>query len=65
MRTDPPTAEPNKRYTITQTAVELETSVRTIQRYIAAGIMRAEIRKSTKKRFVLGQEIIKVWNETI
>lgn len=65
MRGNKPTAETNKRYTVAQAAALLDVSTRTVQRYIKSGTMRAEYRKSTNKRFVLGQEIVKIWNETI
>lgn len=65
MRADKPTAETNKRYTVAQAAALLSVSTRTVQRYIKNGAMRAEHRKSTNKRFVLGQEIVKIWNETV
>lgn len=65
MRADIPKAETNRRYTVAQAAALLDVSTRTVQRYIKSGTMRAEYRKSTNKRFVLGQEIVKIWNETI
>ena len=65
MRGNKPTAETNKRYTVAQAAALLGISARTVQRYIKSGTMRAEYRKSTNNRFVLGPEIVKIWNETI
>ena len=65
MRGNKPTAETNKRYTVAQAAALLDVSTRTVQRYIKSGTMRAEYRKSTNNRFVLGPEIVKIWNETI
>ena len=59
-----PQVTPTGRYSVSDTATHLGVSTRTVQRYIAAGDMKAQTRKANSKRFVTGTEIIRVWNQT-
>ena len=59
-----PIVNASSRYSISDTATHLGISIRTVQRYIKAGDIKAQTRKANSKRFVTGLEIIRVWNQT-
>lgn len=58
-----PKVNATSRYSIKAVATYLGVSTRTVQRYIAAGDMKAQTRKANSKRFVTGIEILRVWNQ--
>jgi len=59
-----PEVEPTGRYSVRKTAEHLGISTRTVYRYINESILKAQYRKATKKPYITGLEIIKVWNQT-
>lgn len=65
MTTVQPEVTPTARYSIDQTAEKLKISRRTVYRYIEAKTLKVRYRKSNKKPYITGQEITKVWLETI
>jgi predicted site-specific integrase-resolvase len=59
-----PQVEATGRYSISDTAIKLGVSKRTIERYITAGKIKAQYRKANSKPFVTGLEIVKAWQAT-
>jgi len=65
MTTVQPEVTPTARYSIKQTEEKLKISRRTVYRYIKAKTLKVSYLKVNKKPYVTGQEITKVWLETI
>jgi len=57
-----PNVDPTGQYSIANTAKHLNVGVRSIQRWVKDGRMKAKTRKIDSKRYISGLEIIKAWN---
>ena len=65
MNTTAPKVSPTGRYSINETATHLDISRRTVERHIKAGTIATQYREATKRPYVTGLEILKVWNKTV
>lgn len=65
MVAEPPKVCLTGRYSVTETCKLLGIHRNTLLNYTRSGIIRAGLRKSTRRKFYLGSEIMRVWNNYI
>lgn len=57
-----PEVNPTTRYSLTDAAMQLGVSKRTVERWLEENKLKAVILKINNRRYITGTEILRVWN---